>query len=150
MGNNTYLDTNKYNFMSQTLYNGHIRESIQYTTCRDFPYISRYRNLRQVIHNPDSYDRFITLELCNDISVDIPVKSYVVPDTEENRLDMIAYKKLGSAQYAWLLAYVNNIYDGYTVAAGQVISVPLNITDLFLKDKLLAPVSAAELTLGSE
>ena len=40
-------------------------EGIAYSTCRDYNYLSRYRNLRQVVHLPDSPDRYVTLETVN-------------------------------------------------------------------------------------
>ena len=41
------------------------RDPIQYTYCVDFNHISRYRGLRQVIHQGKSADRFIVLETSN-------------------------------------------------------------------------------------
>lgn len=126
-------------------YNG-----IQYTTCRDFDHVSRYKGHRQVIHNADGDDRFVTLEIPNAFSSNLDVEYYEVPKTEENRLDIIAYKKLGSANYAWVIAYFNSIEDGFSCHEGQLLQIPNNITSLFNSGEILATVSALNLNLGSE
>lgn len=123
---------------------------IQYTVCRDFDHISRYRTLRQVVHNPQDADRFIALETPNSFVTAAEVIYYEVPATEENRLDVIAYKLLGSAQYRWALAYFNGIEDGYTVHEGQRLRCPRSIDVLFNKHELLANVNPLQLNLGTE
>lgn len=123
---------------------------IAYTTCRDFDYISRYKGLRQIIHNPDSPDRFVTLETPNSASFDVKTTSYTVPTTLQNRLDIIAGKHVGSALYGGILAYMNDIDDGFTVRPGQKIIIMNNFTDLFNSGELLASVPPMTLNLGSE
>lgn len=126
-------------------------KGIQYGVCRDFNHICRYRRLRQVINNPDTNDeRFITLETPNPFETHSEVIYYEVPTSEQNRLDLIAYKTLGSAQYSWAIAYFNGIQDGFTVHAGQRIMIPRNITQLFEKGECLASVSPITLNLGTE
>ena len=126
-------------------------KGIQYGVCRDYSHICRYRRLRQVTNSPtDAADRFIDLETPNPFETHSEVTYYVVPPNEENRLDIISYKTLGSAQYAWAIAYFNNIDDGYTAHAGQKLAIPLNITQLFEKGECLASVSPTTLNLGSE
>lgn len=131
----------------------HILEhkGIQYGVCRDFNHISRYRRLRQVVHNPsDNVERFAALETPNPFETHQDVKYYVVSTSEENRLDIIAYKTLGSANYAWVIAYFNGIEDGFTVSAGQKLMIPDAIMSLFGKGEVLAPVSPLTLNLGTE
>ena len=71
---------------------------IEYSVCREFDHISRYKGLRQVVHNPaDIADRFIALETSNPFVTNLEVEYYEVPTYEENRLDVIAYNKLGNA-----------------------------------------------------
>ena len=126
-------------------YNG-----IQYATCRDFNHISRYKGLRQIVHNPNETNRFITLETSNAVNVNATYRYYTVPTLEENRLDLISYKFYGSPNYAWIIAYMNDIEDGFTVYAGQKIKILNNFTDLFAKGELLASIPAMSLNLGSE
>ena len=126
-------------------------KGVQYTVCRDYSHISRHRCLRQVVFMPSEINRFIALETPNAIvSTKLPVKYHIVTATEENRLDLISYKELGSTSYALVIAYINKIMDGYTVHEGQRLTVPLNITSLFSKGEMLAPVSPSVLNLGSE
>lgn len=125
---------------------------IQYSTCVDYDHVSRYRNLRTVIHNADEDDRFVSLETPNTIKSNIAVKYYIVRATEENRLDLIAEKYLGSAYYAWILAYINNIEDGFTIVEGQKLKIPASrsVVSLFDKGELLASVNPLLLNLGEE
>ena len=77
---------------------------IQYTVCKEYNHISRYRGLRQLVHNPDESVRFIALETPNPIISNAQFIYYDVPATEENRLDLIAYKFFGSPQYSWIIS----------------------------------------------
>lgn len=126
-------------------------EGIAYSVCKDFDYISRYRNLRQVVHLPDSPDRYVTFETTNPVVTNnLPVIYHVVESSEENRLDIIANRYLGSASYSWVIAYFNQIEDGYSVFEGQTIIIPKTITDLFSEGEILASVTALKLNLGEE
>ena len=125
-------------------------EGIQYGVCREYDHISRYRCLRQVVHNYNESDRFVALETVNPFTYNTEVIYYDVPAYEENRLDIIANKLLGSATYAWVIAYFNHIEDGYTVAQGQRIVVPKSFTSLFSSGELLASINPSTLNLGSE
>lgn len=123
---------------------------IQYNVCYDYNHISRYKGLRQLTHNPSDDDRFIALETPNSITSNAKFIYYDVPHIEENRLDLIAYKFYGSAQYSWIVAYFNDIEDGFTVNEGQRLKILENFTELFNSGELLAPIPALQLNLGSE
>lgn len=126
-------------------------EGIQYTNCRDYGHISRYKGLRQVVHNPDNTDeRYMALETVNPFTTNSDVDYYEVHSKYENRLDIIAYEELGSASYAWVIAYFNNIEDGFSVHEGQLIKIPKNISSLFNSGEILQTVPALGLNLGSE
>ena len=126
-------------------------DGIDYTVCRDFDHISRYKGLRQVVHNPsDTSERFITLETVNAITSNASYRYYTVPVSEENRLDLIAYKFYGSPNYSWVVSYMNNIEDGYTVYEGQKIKILDSFSDLFAKGEILASIPPMSLNLGSE
>ena len=127
-------------------YNG-----IAYSVCREYNHISRYRNIRQVVHEPDSADRYVTLETVNAVTTNnLEIIYHVVELSEENRLDLIANKYLGSSTYSWIIAYFNQIDDGYTVREGQTIIIPRSVTALFANGEMLAPVTALRLNLGEE
>lgn len=126
------------------------RDVIQYSVCRDFNHISRYKGLRQVVHEYSTPDRYIALETPNGITSNVEVEYYSVPANRANRLDIIAKEKLGSANYAWVIAYINDIADGFTVHEGTKLAIPTSITSLFNNGQILAPISANKLNLGSE
>ena len=127
---------------------------ITYQTCRDFNHISRYRTLRQVSRassdKDNEYSRTTMLETVNPFVTKTEVKYHVVTVTEENRLDLIADKELGSATYGWVIAYFNRIEDGYTVSEGQKLIIPMSVTALLSNGEILAPVPATRLNLGEE
>lgn len=126
------------------------RDPIQYTYCVDYSHLSRYRALRQVIHQGQAGTRYVALETVNPFSTSSDMKYYTVPAHLENRLDIIAKEQLGSANYSWIIAYVNRISDGFTVLEGTTLAIPTSVTALFEKGELLAPISATKLNLGSE
>lgn len=126
-------------------------EGIQYSTCKDFNHLSRYRGLRQVVHNYNSVEnRFTALETPNPFSSNVAVKYHEVTADEENRLDIIAHRHLGSARYSWVIAYFNKIEDGFTVRVGQTLIIPKDVTSLLKQGELLGNVSALRLNLGTE
>lgn len=124
---------------------------IEYTTCRDFAHISRCKGLRQVIHSPNVIDdRFISLETPNAFNSSAEVVYHEVTTDEENRLDVIAHNYLGSSNYSWVIAYMNQIDDGYTAVPGQKLKIPKSITSLFADGEILAAIPPLQLNLGSE
>ena len=123
---------------------------IQYTTCRDYGHISRYKGLRQLVHDPSSIHRYITLETPNSFESHSDITFYDVPASEEDRLDIIAYKFLGSASYGWVIAYFNQIEDGFSVKEGQRLKIPKTISQLFNQGEILAPINALQLNLYTE
>lgn len=124
---------------------------IEYNVCKEYDHISRYKGFRQVAHNPESMeDRFLTLEITNPFQSNVEVQYYDVPFSRENRLDLIANEFLGSPTYSWVIAYFNNIEDGFTVRPGQRIMIPKTFTSLFNQYEILASIPATKLQLGSE
>lgn len=133
-----------------TPYKLHKHHTIQYTVCREFKHISRYRCLRQIVHNYNTESRFISLETTNPITTNLQFVYYDVKYDEQNRLDLIANRFYGSAQYSWVISYLNGIEDGYTVYPGQRLRLIKNITDLFNSGEILAPIPVMQLNLGVE
>lgn len=124
-------------------------EGIIYSVCRDFNHISRYRNLRQVVHQPGP-NRYVTLETVNPFVTNTEIKYHEVTSTEVDRLDLIAESELGSATYGWVIAYFNSIEDGYTIREGQRLVIPNSVTALLSTGEILAPITALKLNLGGE
>ena len=125
-------------------------QGVKYTTCRDFDHISRYRTLRQIAHDIDNANMYITLETPNPFVTHTEVKYHEVTAPEINRLDLIAEQELGSATYGWVIAYFNRIEDGYSVREGQVLMIPNSVTALLSTGEILAPVPNTKLNLGEE
>ena len=125
-------------------------KGIDYNPCRDYDHISRYKGLRQVTHHIDELQRYMTLEGPNPFTTNSQVIYYTVTTTTENRLDLIAERFLGSAYYSWVIAYFNDIEDGFSCRVGQRLRIPESFTGLFNDGELLAPVNALKLNLGSE
>lgn len=123
---------------------------IEYQVCYDYDHISRYKGLRQIAHKNEDQKRFIAPETVNPLLSHAKFRYYTVYSHEENRLDLIAYKFYGSAQYSWIISYFNGIEDGYTVHEGQRLKILENFSDLFSKGELLAAIPALQLNLGSE
>ncbi len=126
-------------------------EGIQYSNCREYNHLSRYKGLRQVIHNYDDIsNRFVSLETPNEFESSVDIQYHEVTTDEENRLDIIAQRCLGSASYSWVIAYFNKIEDGFTAYAGQTLKMPKNITSLLNQGELLGNINALKLNLGQE
>ena len=126
------------------------REDIQYTYCHDYNHISRYKGLRQIIHEGNTAERYVALETPNAFETSVDMTYYTVPANLENRLDIIARDFLGSADYSWVIAYFNNIQDGFTAKEGQILAIPKTISSLFNNGEILSPISANRMNLGSE
>ena len=126
------------------------RSVIQYGVCKDYKNISRYRGLRQIIHDPSSSERFTTLESPNPFTTNVEVKYYEVPQMYENRLDLISNMLYGSPSYSWILSYFNRIEDGFTVRSGQKLVYPKSVTSLFNSGELLQSIPATKLNIGEE
>lgn len=92
----------------------------------------------------------MALETTNGFETKTEVQYYDVLAVEENRLDLIAEKFLGSAQYSWVIAYFNHIEDGFSVREGQRLKIPKSISSLFTSGEILASVPPTMLNLGSE
>lgn len=126
-------------------------EPLQYGVCRDFDHLSRYRGLRQVVHNVATDEQFVTLETPNSFNSNLTnCKVHTVTYSEQNRLDVIANKYLGSSSYAWVISYMNHIEDGYTIREGQKLVIPNSITDLMQNNEFLSSIPAMQLNLGTE
>ena len=126
-------------------------KGIEYTVCKDFGHISRYKRLRQVIHYLEGTDRYITLETQNNYSYEnLEIEYYAVPADHENRLDLIAYEYFGTPSYSWIISYVNGIQDGYSAFEGQVLMIPTELSSLFTSGGVLSAVSPTSLNLGTE
>ena len=87
----------------------------QYTVPYSNISLSRYKHMDELDIERDDGE-FITITASKSL-VDLSVypftaeMSYIVKPGEEGRLDIIAFKTMGSAALWWAIAYRNGIYD---------------------------------------
>lgn len=103
-----------------------------------------------VYEHANVFHEYIALETPNTFTTEMEIDYYEVPTDEENRLDLIAYKLLGSPTRSWIIAYLNKLEDGFSVMAGQKLIVPKSFDKLFDRDEMLAPVAYNMLNLREE
>lgn len=145
------MGVDSYNYTTVTPYKVLPHNGIEYTVCKDYNHISRYRRLRQVIHYLEGTQRFITSEIQNSYDYDsLDIEYYVVSTDRVNRLDLISYDYYQTTSYNWVIAYINEIADGYTVFEGQTLMIPKRINQLFGSGCVLASVPPTSLNLGTE
>lgn len=145
------MSTSAYNYNTTTPYKTLPYEGIEYTVCKDYDHISRYRRLRQVIHYLEGTNRFVTPETQNSYDYNnLDIEYYIVPSDRINRLDLISYDYYQTTTYNWVIAYINEIADGYTVFEGQSLMIPTKINQLFGSGCVLASVPPTSLNLGTE
>lgn len=136
------------------------RMNIQYSNCCEYTHISRYSCLREINHSYKvpkgkgeyAINQFSALESVNPIHSNMDVVYYTVRAEEENRLDLIAAKYLGSARYAWVIAYINEIHDGFSVFEGTRLKIPASRSVISLMDsgEMLEAINPLMLNLGEE
>lgn len=94
-----------------------------YTTPRDYRFLSRYSPYRRIVEK----DNNIVTETFNSTSIveNENDQFYTVDITTENRLDIISTNFYGNPTYWWILAMANNIIDPFDVPIGTLIRIPL-------------------------
>ena len=86
--------------------------------------ISRYRNtniLDGKFYETTVFPSEADLENVPTISIRIP---------QFERLDALAFKHLGSGEYWWVIALINNIEWAFGFEAGDVVKIPVNVEDV--------------------
>ncbi len=85
--------------------------------------ISRYRNVPILSGSHYGTFEFPKIDL-NKIAI------YTVAPTAEDRLDTLAARYLGSGQYWWVIAIMNNIDWGFSFTPGVNLVIPVNLDDV--------------------
>lgn len=99
-------------------------ETLEYLDKVQYKNACRYKNLRTIrdtdtkkVHHESWNQKFINSAKSED--------TYITVTTEtENRLDLIAYNKYGSARYWWIIAMANYIIDPFDVPIGTNLRIP--------------------------
>lgn len=67
-----------------------------------------------------------------DLNIDLSktgATTYIVPASEENRIDLVALKAYGSSSLYWVICYANSIADPLDLPVGAHLIIP-NLTGL--------------------
>lgn len=88
---------------------------------------SRYKIYRQIGQGKDSYLETFNQREIPETDEDI---YYIVPQSDENRLDLVAYRYYNDASLWWVIAIANKIIDPFVVSVGQVLRIP-SVTSIY-------------------
>jgi hypothetical protein len=86
--------------------------------------ISRYRNLNLIDGKYYETSDFPSKKQLDSI----PVIRVRIGGFE--RFDQLAFKHLGSGEYWWVIALMNDISWAFAATPGQVIKIPVNVEDV--------------------
>ena len=85
--------------------------------------VGRYRNVPII-----SGSHYSTFEFPD---VDFSKISMInIRPTSDDRLDTLAFKYLGSGEYWWIIAYVNNLSWMFNFTAGDILQIPADPDDV--------------------
>jgi len=87
--------------------------------------LSRYRNTN-FLNNKQYYE---TVSFPDKETLDA-IPSIQVRISKFDRLDNLAFKFLGSNDYWWVIALVNNIDWAFKFEEGQLIKIPVDVQDV--------------------
>ena len=107
----TYIESKKYN---------------------DVIYKSRYTNTLRVLSSDmggDLTKTYHSTYSTNDYTISDSDKYFKVTAKEENRLDLVASYYYNDPYKYWIIAYVNNIIDCFTLPIGTILRIPMDITN---------------------
>jgi hypothetical protein len=85
--------------------------------------ISRYRNTSII---SGSYYETADLPKIDFSSI----QTFSIVPTAEDRLDTLAFKFLGSGEYWWIIAMMNDIQWAFDFEPGKVIKIPVDVQDV--------------------
>jgi hypothetical protein len=58
------------------------------------------------------------------------IRTLSIRVTDQDRLDTLAFKHLGSGEYWWVIAEINELKWAWDFVPGQVMKIPLDIEDV--------------------
>lgn len=109
-------------FYQDSVFVDSLPKEIERTRLEKAPSHNRYAKLDRI-----KYENGVEIiETANRIKFPISESDvyYTVPLAQEGRLDLISYQFYGSCLYWWAIAYASNIYDPFSVRAGDVVRIP--------------------------
>lgn len=86
--------------------------------------ISRYRSVKALD------DKFYeTMEFPSKKDLD-SIETFRVRVANFDRLDNLAFKYLGSGEYWWIIAIVNDLDWAFSFEEGQILKIPVSVEDV--------------------
>lgn len=86
--------------------------------------LSRYRNVK--VADGNYYE---TVDFPSKEQLD-SVPSYNIRVNRFDRLDILAYKYLGSGEYWWMIALMNDLDWAFGFEEGQIMRIPVSAEDI--------------------
>lgn len=86
--------------------------------------ISRYRSLRTI-----DKKFFETMDFPSKKDLD-SIETFRVRAANFDRLDNLAFKHLGSGEYWWVIAVMNDLKWGFSFEEGQILKIPISVEDV--------------------
>lgn len=83
----------------------------------------RYRNVPII-----SGSYYSTLDFPNIDYSKVPMLS--IRPSSDDRLDTLAFKYLGSGEYWWIIAHVNNLSWMFDFTPGDILQIPVDVQDV--------------------
>jgi len=90
--------------------------------------LSRYRNVN-VVNIPATPRYYETINVPDRDKLD-QISVIKVRAARFDRLDQLAYKHLGSGEYWWVIAVMNDLEWAYDFEEGDILRIPLNVEDV--------------------
>lgn len=84
---------------------------------------SRYRNTDIV-----SGSYYQTYEFPDEQIAALPI--FTIRTTSNDRLDTLAFQYLGSGEYWWVIAMLNNIEWAFDFVPGEILKIPVDVQDV--------------------
>ena len=90
--------------------------------------LSRYRNTPIV--NEKGSSQYYESENRIDPAILADIPTFKIRLTKFDRLDILAFKHLGSGEYWWVLALMNDLDWMYGFEEGSILKIPINVDDV--------------------
>lgn len=90
--------------------------------------ISRYRNI-PVISEKGSSQYYESIDQIDPKKLE-EIPSIKIRLTKFDRLDILAFNHLGSGEYWWVLALMNDLDWMYGFEEGSILKIPINVDDV--------------------
>jgi len=90
--------------------------------------LSRYRNVNNIAED-SGREFYETSRFPSRAELD-NIPTFKIRASNFERLDNLAFKHLGSGEYWWIIALINDIDWMYSFEEGKILKIPLNAQDV--------------------